>query len=222
MSNQNPLNTETDTQLTAKADRFVIKNYRRIPQEKLIEFCQKVVIESGKHTELQELTTLVNNQLQAYINAQTAYDIAKNLHNQDAKIIAHNHLNKALDNLADEINHLSHEINFLSSTGFDLNNDSHTRKMPDPVQSLQLLDIMQPNIIKLKIVMLPHSHYNSFKIQIHCEDGTETTETSSKKTVTLRNLKSAKSYTIKAAAVTSLSQEREEYNYCQPIKVIVQ
>lgn len=200
----------------------MVKDYHALPQDKIARFAEKVYTESSKHTEIEPLVNTVNEKLQTFLTAQNAYDIAKNLHNKDSRIIAYNHLIQALDTLADDINHASHQIESLTSTGYNLNNNTHTPRMPDPVQSIKLLDIMQVGTLKFKVIMLPKSHYIDFKTQIHCEDGTEITKMHTKRTITLTNLQSAKSYTIKTATWTPLSQEQEQYDYCDPVKVIVQ
>ncbi|MBA5248405.1 MAG: hypothetical protein FE834_02555 [Gammaproteobacteria bacterium] len=222
MSNQDQINTGNDTQLNPKANRFVLKDYHTLSQNTIARFAEKVYTESSKHSEIQPLADIVNEKLQAFLVAQNAYDIAKSLHNKDIRIMAYNHLIEAMDILADDINHISHEIDFLSSTGFNLNNNTHTAKMPSPVQSIKLLDIMQVSTVKFKIIMLPRSYYVGFKVKIHCEDGTEITKIRTKRIITLDGLQSGKSYTIKAAAWTPLSQEQEKYDYCDPVKVIVQ
>lgn len=222
MSDKDTVNTEADTQLNPKANRYVVKDYHILTQDKIARFSEKVYTESSKHSELQPLSEIVNGKLHAFLTAQNDYDTAKSEHNKDVRVMAYNHLIQALDTLADEVNHISHEIDFLSSTGFNLNKNTHAAKMPAPVQSIKLLDIMQAGTVKFKIIMPAHSYYVGFKIIIHCEDGTEITKIRTKKINTLSELQSGKSYTIKAAAWTPLSQEEEKYNYCDPVKVIVQ
>lgn len=222
MSNEDQLNSVNDKQLHTKADRYVVKDYHRFTQDKLIEFGEKVVLTSGKVPKLEVLVKVVNEKMQNFVGAQTTYNASKNLHNHDAQEIALNHFILALDELADEINHISRALEFLSNTGFNLNKDSHAKRLPDLVQGIKLVDITQVETLKFKIIMPPKSYHTGFQIKLHREDGFDETLTRSKTMIVLNGLHSGKSYTISAAAFTPASQDMNEYHYCQPIKVIVQ